>query len=440
MTSRSDSRLFSLTLFFLFAPLVACSSGLTVRPEKVGMSSEKVRELHGLLQGLVDRKQIAGGVGVVIRRGRAAYFDAVGFQDIDMKAAMAPDTIFRICSMTKPITSVGVLILADEGKLLLSDPITKFIPEFRSAPVVVMEPPKKEGEAKAFRNMPVERPMTIQHLLTHTSGITYGLMGREYLLDHYRRAGVSDGLIETEGTIADNVRKLAPLPLKFQPGSDWEYGLSTDVLGRVIEIVTGQTLDAFFQKRIFDPLEMNDTHFRLPPAKQARLAAVYQPKADKTIERLPDGPARRGFASYSSSYPFKEPDRYFSGGAGLVSTALDYARFLRMLAKGGELDGVRLLKKETVALMTRNHCDPAKVWIKNHGDGFGLGFGVVTEAARDQGLGSVGTYSWGGFYQTYFWVDPKEELIGIVMTQLYPWDHMTLFGDFRKLAYAALVR
>jgi len=440
MIPRSAPRFFHLSLVFLFASLAACSSGLTVRPEKVGMSSERIRELHSLLQGLVDKKQIAGGVGLVIRRGRAAYFDAVGLQDVETKAPMAVDTIFRICSMTKPITSVGALMLVEQGKLALNDPVAKFIPEFRNAPVVVLEPPKKEGDPKAYRHMPIERPMTIQHLLTHTSGLTYGLMGREYLLDHYRRVGVSDGLIETEGTMADNVKKLASLPLKFQPGSDWEYGLSADVLGRVIEIVSGETLDSFFQKRIFGPLKMTDTHFRLPPAKRDRLATVYQPKADKAIERLPDGPARRGYASYSATYPYKEPVRYFSGGAGLISTLRDYARFLRMLAEGGKLEGVRLLKEETVALMTRNHCDPARVWIKSHGDGFGLGVGVVTEAAKDQGFGSVGTYSWGGFFHTYFWVDPKEEMIGIVMTQLYPWDHMTLFGDFRKLAYAALVR
>jgi CubicO group peptidase (beta-lactamase class C family) len=239
--------------------------------------------------------------------------------------------------------------------------------------------------------------------------------------------------------MGDNVTRLAALPLMFQPASDWEYGLSTDVLGHVIEVVTGQTLEEFFQERIFRPLGMRDTCFHVPPPERSRVAAVYRPREDKTIERLPGGPVRTGAAVYSASYPFQEEGKYFSGGAGLVSTVHDYYRFLQMLLNGGVLGGTRMLKEEVVQEMVRDQTGRIEIKIKSHGDGFGLGFGVVTKAARDQGLGSVGTYSWGGFYHTYFWVDPEEELIGIFMSQLYPWDHLNLFTEIRKRTYEAIL-
>ncbi len=409
--------------------VTACAGPRVVPPEAVGLSSEKLRGIHELLEGLVEEKSIAGGVALVAREGEIAYLDAVGWQDVEAATPMATDTIFRICSMTKPVTSVAVMILVDEGLVSLDDPLSKFIPEFKDVRVFA---------AGSSEGVPVERAITIRHLLTHTSGLTYGFIGSP-VSELYRKGGVSDGLIETDGTTGDNAVRIASMPLLFKPGTAWSYSLATDVLGRLVEVASGRTLDAFFSERIFEPLGMKDTHFVLPAEKRSRLAAVYQPGADDTIERLPEGRNETGGVVYSASYPYRGSGRYFSGGAGLVSTVPDYARFLRMLLAGGELDGARILKPSTVELMTRDHCAGLEGLFDNHGDGFGLGFGVVTEAAGDRGLGSVGTYSWGGFYFTYFWVDPVEELIGIVMAQLYPWGEHALWSDFRRLAYEAIL-
>jgi CubicO group peptidase (beta-lactamase class C family) len=416
-------------LLLLLTGHVACG---TAPPEKAGFSSEKLRAIHALLADHVEKKRIAGAVALVARKDRLVYLDPVGFADVEAKKPMTPYTIFRICSMTKPITSAAVMLLVEEGRIGLRDPLSKFIPEFRGARVAV----KSQGEGEADVQ-PARREITVRDLLTHTSGLTYTFLGREPFADLYRKAGVTDGLVETEITVEENARRLATVPLVFHPGTAWEYSLATDILGRVIEVASGERLDEFLEKRIFEPLGMTDTHFRLPPGKLDRLATVYQPGPDKTIEKLPAGPVKNGYAVYSSSYPRPGPSMYLSGGAGLSSTVLDYARFLQMLLNGGELDGARILTEESVALMTRNQCASLDIGIKSHGDAFGFGFGVVTEAGKDLGLGSPGTFSWGGFYYTYFWVDPKADLIGIVMAQLHPWGDLAVWDDFRKLVYAA---
>jgi len=369
-----------------------------------------------VLEKLVEEKKVAGGVLLVARDGKVAALEAVGLQDAEAGTPMKADTIFRICSMTKPVTSAAVMILADDGKLSLDDPLSKFVPEFKE-----------------------RSPISVRQLLTHTSGLTYGFYNKGAVSKRYAELGVSDGLAEAEGTIADHVRKLAQAPLLCEPGTRWEYGLSTDVLGRVVEVASGKSLDAFFQERIFGPLGMKDTHFRLPAEKRGRLATVYRPRAaDKAIERLPDGPNALGPSFYSPTYPYSGPGTHFSGGAGLVSTASDYARFLQMLVNGGELDGTRILRKETVGAMTSNQVGELKLAFETHGDRFGFGFGVVSEAAKDKGLGSPGTFSWGGFYHTYFFADPKERLVGVILTQLYPWNHLSMWKDFRQSVYRAL--
>jgi CubicO group peptidase (beta-lactamase class C family) len=405
-------------------------------PEVPDLSSKKLGEIRQMLEDHVEKKQLAGAVALVARRDRLVYLDSVGHADVETRKPMTPYTIFRICSMTKPITSIAVLQLIEEGKMGLGDPLYVFLPEFRNARVLAR---RAEGGKKDEEAVAVRRGITIRDLLTHTSGLTYTLLGHEPLADLYRRAGVTDGLAETDMTIAENAAKLSSLPLGFDPGTAWEYSLATDVLGRVIEVVSGERLDRYLERRIFEPLGMKDTHFRLPPEKRDRLATVYQPTPDKVIERLPDGTIRNGYAVYSASYPYSGPGTYLSGGAGLVSTALDYARFLEMLLNGGERDGVRILKKENVHLMTSDQCAGLDLGIKSHGDGFGFGFGVVTEAGADLGLGSAGTFSWGGFYYTYFWVDPKLELIGIFMAQLHPWGDLAVWDQFRKLVYGAIV-
>jgi CubicO group peptidase (beta-lactamase class C family) len=289
--------------------------------------------------------------------------------------------------------------------------------------------------------------VTIHDLLTHTSGLTYGFFGRPHLADAYARAGVSDGLVQTEGTTGENASKLARLPLLHQPGSAWEYGLSTDVLGHVIEVVSRMSLERFFEQRIFVPLRMADTHFFLPAAKRPRLAALYTPGPDKKVRRVGDEPVRLGHLTYSASFHYLGPRTYFSGGAGLVSTVPDYARFLEMLRRGGELDGVRVLSRESVELMTRNQIGELVPAIRAHGDTFGYGVGVVSAARTvgDASLGastapspSPGTYSWGGIFNTFFLVDPQREVVAILMTQVYPFDHLSLRDDFKRLVYEAL--
>jgi CubicO group peptidase (beta-lactamase class C family) len=401
-----------------------------------GFDPDKLARIEAVLKGAVERKQIAGGLTLVARDGKVVYLATAGMRDAEAGRPLREDTIFRIASMTKPVTSVAALMLVDEGKLNLSDPIAKHLPEFKDAMVLVPAGGKADVP---YRLVKAERPITVQHLLTHTSGITYRFFDRPHLGKLYAEAGVSDGLAETPGTVAENVRRLAKLPLLHQPGAAWEYGLNTDVLGRLVEVVSGRTLDEFFRERIFKPLRMNDTHFLLPKEKHPRLAALYTPGKDQTIRRVGDDPVKAGGLAYSATFPTKG-GAYFSGGAGLVSTAGDYLRFLQMLLNGGELDGIRLLRAETVARMTRNQIGDFKVPFSGHGDGFGLGVGVLTERGRGSDPAGVGTYSWGGIFYTYFWADPERKLIGILMTQTFPFDHLKLREEFRHLTYEALAK
>jgi CubicO group peptidase (beta-lactamase class C family) len=405
---------------------------------EAGFDPGKLRAIDDLIAKAVENRQVAGAAALVARRGKVVHLAIAGLQDAEAGVPVSGATIYRIASMTKPITSVAAMMLVEEGKMGLDDPVAKYIPEFKSLRVLLAD--ARPGEPLASITTDAKGPVTIRHLLTHTSGISYSLWDKPVLGQLYRDAGVSDGLIETPGTMADNVRRLASMPLMFQPGTAWEYGLNTDVLGRVVEVASGQTLDEFFAKRIFQPLRMNDTHFVLPEAKRPRLATLYAPDDAKQIRRVGAGPQQAGAARYSATYPLATGSQYQSGGAGLVSTIGDYARFLQMLANRGQLDGVRLLKPETVDEMTKNQIgDFASFPV--HGDKFGYGFGVVTAAGRDEKeVGSVGSYSWGGIFYTYFLVDPQRELTLIFMTQVFPFEHLTLHGEFKRLTYAAMVR
>jgi CubicO group peptidase (beta-lactamase class C family) len=432
---RSQRTLFCILALLLVAlPLARTGAEELPRAsaEMAGFSPPRLHRIDALLKDAVESKQIAGGVALVARRGKVVYWEAIGLQDTEAKQPMSPDTIFRIASMTKPVTSAAALMLVEEGRLRLDDPVSKYLPEFRAPKVV---DPGKD----TFTLVPARRQMTVHDLLTHTSGLTYRFRNREHLGDLYRTAAISDGLTQTEGTLAANVRRLAGLPLLHHPGSSWEYGLSTDVLGRVIEVASGKDLDGFFRERIFEPLKMRDTTFFLPPEKRSRLAALYRPGPDKSIVRVGEEPVTAGALVYSASWHYQGPRSYFSGGAGLVSTASDYARFLQMLLNGGELGGVRLLKPATVKQMTANQIGRLAMGISGHGDRFGYGFGVVTADGRGDEVASVGTYSWGGIFHTYFWADPHKEMIGILLTQVYPFNHLPHRSQFKKLTYEALV-
>jgi CubicO group peptidase (beta-lactamase class C family) len=415
-------------------------------PSQAGFSKERLDKIAATIKRSIDAKQVAGASAVVAKDGKIVYRGNVGLRDVEGNLPIGDDTIFRIASMTKPITSVAAMMLVAEGKLSLDDPLEKFVPEFGKARVIITAAANGKSADEQFE--PVRRPITIRHLLTHTSGITYGFFGREPVAEHYRQAEVSDGLIETPGTMADNVKRLARVPVLFHPGDKWEYGLNTDVLGRVVEIASGQSLDRFFEERIFRPLAMSDTHFQLPKEKRSRLAALYTSKEDRTIRRVGKDPIKLGPLVYSATLPLHEPYQYFSGGAGLVSTADDYVRFCQMLLNGGQLDGKRLLKPETVKQMTTNQIGDLQPWIGSHGLQFGYGFGIVAESAKQASAASAtvkepatpGTYSWGGIFGTYFFVDPKEKLVCVLMMQVHPNEHVTLRQDFQRLVYEALNR
>jgi CubicO group peptidase (beta-lactamase class C family) len=408
------------------------------QPDQVGLDPAGLERASELFRQAIAKKQIAGTVVLVARHGKIAYFDAVGMQNTDLGNPMTPGSIFRIASMSKPITSTAVMILADQGRLSLSDPISRFLPEFQFMKVAV---PRKKGDGSTSPGNPgadyelvdAYRPITIRDLLMHTSGLCYRMIDRPILGRLYAEAGICDGLTPSDHSLAENVRRLAKLPLLHQPGTAWEYGLNTDVLGRLVEVVSGQSLDAFLAERIFRPLKMDDTHFVLPESKRSRLAALYEPGPKGTIVRTGEGPTVRGACIYSASFPYQGNNGYYSGGAGLVSTAADYARFLQMLLNRGELEGARILRPETVAAMTRDQTEGLPLWIPVHGNSFGYGFGVTTRPANDGKKDPVGTFSWGGIYYTDFWVDPKHEVIGIMLTQIFPSDGLNLRNEFHRM-------
>jgi CubicO group peptidase (beta-lactamase class C family) len=316
-------------------------------------------------------------------------------------------------------------MLYEEGHFLLSDPIDKWLPEFKDMKVIAAAP-ADERVATPYTLVPAKRPITIKHLLTHTAGLANSYRG----MTQPEYAKIAE-LQKPGETMADSVVRLAKLPLNFQPGEAWEYGPATNVVGRLVEVMSGQSLDEFFQKRIFGPLGMHDTHFYLPATKLDRFAALYRQGQDKKIQLAEK-------ASPESRW-VKEPHVYFAGAGGLVSTTADYFRFHQLMLGGGESHGVRLLGRKTVELMTTNHIGELPIWLVGPGYGFGLGYSVVKDIGQTALPASVGTYSWGGAFCTYFWVDPHEEMIGIVMTQVRPYDHLNIRQEFQVLACQAIV-
>jgi len=409
-------------------------SGFRPTTRILGFDRAKLAEIERVFEEHVEAGRVAGVSARILRRGKVAFEAAIGHRDREADRPMTPDTIVRIASMTKPITSAAVMKLVEDGSIDLDDPLSHYLREFAHPTVLRPGKPKTE-DGPAFEIVSSDKEITIRQLLTHTSGLTYRFRDQPHVSDFYVKAGISDGLAETWGTIGENVWRLAQTPLLHPPGTAWEYGLSTDVLGRVVEVVSGKTLEADFQSRLFRPLGMEDTHFLLPAEKRDRLAAVYQAAEDGPVTRMPDLPIQDGPLVYSATYPVWDDSLYHSGGAGLVSTLGDYGRFLTLMLQGGESQGRRWLSPKTVSAMTRNQIGDLAIEDWGHGDRFGFGFGVET---TDNGPWSAGSYSWGGFFATDFWVDPAEELIGILFTQTYPSGGFPLRERFRTLTYEAL--
>ena len=409
----------------VLASSAAAAPAVLSEPESAGFSSARLERVDRMLQGYVDRHEVPGAVALIARSGNIVYHRSFGYRDVETKAAMANDVIFRIASMTKPIATVALMMLWEEGHFQLRDPISKFLPEFADMEVAVPVGPA-EAARGPFKRVPAANPITFQHLLTHTAGLPNPYRGITLSLYNDVRANRQPG-----GTVGDYVTALAELPLNFEPGAKWEYGPATDVAGRLIEVISGMSLDRYLREKVLTPLGMTDTHFYLPASKLARFAALYRPDAEGKIE-LTERPDER-------SRWVREPHVYFSAGGGLVSTTTDYFRFHQMMLNGGELDGVRILGPRTVRLITTNHTGDKAVWLRGAGFGFGLGYSVTVDLGASGMPSAVGTYGWGGAYCTVFWVDPDDEVIGILMTQIRPYTHLNIRQDFQTLAYQALI-
>ena len=410
-------------LVFLLAWLAAAQALPTATAESVGMSTARLDRLATVFNEFVDRGQVAGAVIVVMRGGKAVCLEPVGRMDVEKNQPMSKDAIFRLASMSKAVTSVAAVMLMEEGKLRLADPVSRFLPAFRQTTVAV--PPASPGGRIGV--IPARREITVRDLLTHTAGISYG---NGPAAAQYKAAGIMGWyLSDKTEAIAPLMERLATLPFDAQPGDRFIYGYNTDILGAVIEKASGMSLDQFFRTRIFDPLKMPDSYFYLPQIKRDRLATVYGVGPDGRIARAPEKGTGQG--DYIDG-----PRMCFSGGAGLLSTATDYARFLQMLLNGGELDGVRLVSPKSVEMMTANHVGA----LYSNGDfGFGLGFEIVTDLGRSARPGSVGQFSWGSAYYSRYFVDPGEKLVALFLTQLIPAGNVDLNDRFRYLVYQAIV-
>ena len=392
-----------------------------VAPEQVGMSSERLGRVTVALQRYVAEDRLAGAVAIVLKDGNVVYSEAFGDRDREANSPMRTDAIFRIASQTKALISVGIMILQEEGALLVSDPVSKYLPAFERTTVAA------PGAGGGFRIVPARRQIVLRDLLTHTAGIGYGAGPGG---DQWEAAQVTGWYFgHREEPIQTTVELIADLPFPAQPGEAWVYGYNTDILGAVIEVVSGQTLDGFLRERILGPLDMHDTHFYLPPEKADRLATVYNLRND--LMRAPDGPGMETQGQYLDG-----PRVSFSGGAGLLSTTRDYARFLQMLLNGGQLNGTRLLSPMTVGLMTQNHIGEL---FERPGMGFGLGFSIRMDVGAGGQHGSVGEFGWGGAYHSTYWVDPAENLVVVYLTQVIPATDLDDHVRLRALVYSAIV-
>ena len=403
-------RLFTFTLVVALFTVSAFAADLPrAKPESVGLSSSRLEQINTVLRAKVDAGEIPGYVALVARHGKIAFFDSYGAQDPSTKKPMARDSIFRIFSMTKPLTSVAAMMLVEEGKIKLADPISMYLPELANLQVATNADSVKDP--KDIQTRPAATPVRVLDLLLHTSGFTYGFFkpfpGGGAVEQMYLDGGVND----LDITNAELVTRISKLPLKFEPGTTWWYSRSTDVLGRLIEVVSGMTLGEFFEKRITKPLGMADTSFRVGPAKAARLVEPF--------------PADKEGLILQYTEPAKSV-KFEAGGQGLTSTVMDYARFAHMLLNGGALDGTRILGKKTVEMMTRDHIGPTvnhgPFFLPGQSHGYALLGAVRTDGPRAPALlnpmdGSVGEFYWAGYAGTYFWVDPKEELVGVYMMQ-----------------------
>jgi len=424
MKTRHSIKLITLFLALILHSNISAQEFAKVEAEKVGMSSERLKFLTNTLQEYVDNGELSGAVALVARRGQIAYFKSLGKSDVENDVPMLDNTIFRIASQTKAIVSVGVMMLQEEGKLLVTDPVGKYLPTYKETTVAV-----ENGDGE-YEIVKANRPITIRDLLTHTAGIGYG---GGIASDLWEKAEIQGWYFaDRDEPIQATVARMGNLPFDAQPGEKFVYGYNTDILGALIEIVSEEPLNTFLKTRILDPLGMNDTHFYLPNNKSDRLAVVYSSTEDGLL-RAPDPGGMVGQGAYVNG-----PRKSFSGGAGYLSTAKDYARFLQMMLNGGEFNGKRIISSKTVELMTVNHLGEVTFpWSK--GTGFGLGFYILEDFGLRGTMGSKGEYGWGGAYHSTYWVDPEEDLVVVFFTQLIPARGLDDHDKLRALVYQAVV-
>ena len=413
--------------FLLALPVATLATGLpSAPPGSLGFSPERLKRVDALMQRYVDEKKMAGMTIAIARDGKVAYLHSVGMADIAAKQPMRDDTIARYYSMSKPITAVAALMLVEEGRLRLEDELTDYLPEFRDVKVYAGQ--NADG---GMKTEPPAKPIRIRDLFTHTSGFTYAGMGDQTPVgDAYEKADI----MRPDRTLEEFSKVIATLPLKVQPQTDYTYGVSTDILGRVIEVVSGQPFDMYLKQRILDPLGMPDTSFTVPPEKLGRFAEIYEMQPGGGIQ-----PAKGD----ADRVRFREGAKFHSGGGGLVSTVGDYLRFCQMLLNGGELDGVRILSPKTVQLMTAPQLsDDRLAFMHSFMPGYntGLGVAVLTDLGRSELPGSIGEYNWAGAASTVFFIDPKEKMIAILITQLFPGLRHPVREELKALTYQALMQ
>lgn len=425
------------TRSFIIYILVICSISFRVfgqllpqaNPEDAGFSSSRLDRIKPVLHKYVDDKKLPGLISMVARKGKLVHLHSYGVMDLETKKPMQPNSIFRIYSMTKPVISVAVMMLYEQGYFQLSDPVSKYIPEFSDLKVYEKGPdgentlvPLKKSEKKKNEKKKYVT-MTIKHLLTHTSGLTYGYSGIAYVDSLYKEVDIFDK--NKRMTLKEFVQKLGKIPLLHHPGEKWVYSFSTDVLGYLIEVVSQQPLDDFLRENIFIPLGMKDTGFQVPSNSLDRFVSCYTVMKDGSLV-VQDQP---------QDSPYANPVTFFSGGAGLVSTVIDYMRFSQMLLNKGQLDGIRILGRKTVEYMTLNHLK----YDFEPGLGFGLGFYVITDVTELNRISSKETYGWEGVANTFFFIDPEEELIGLLFIQYFAEKEYPVYSDFRTAIYQALI-
>lgn len=420
---------FKLTLLFIAIQSVAFGQAKLLQagtPASGGFSAERLNRIDHTLKQYIDSNWVTGAVGFIARDGKIVYNKAFGKDDVKNNTPLKTDAIFRIASQTKAITSVAVMILFEEGKFLLDDPISKYIPSFAKPKVL----DKFNAKDSTYTTVPAKREITIRDLLTHTSGIDYAQIGSPNMKAIYAKAGIEAGFVMKKKLLADAINKLGTLPLVHNPGEKFTYSLSVDVLGRLVEIASGISLDEFFHKRIFEPLGMNDTYFDLPANKQNRLVKVYtENKQTHQVEPW----AADTFPGLTIDYPINH-NGYFAGGAGLVSTIQDYAVFLQMLINNGIYNNHRILSRHTVEIMTKNQIGDISIG----DDKFGLGFLITTNKGNAKLGQSEGSFAWGGAFGTIYWADPKEKIVSLLYIQQMPFSHNELADKFRVLVYQAL--